>query len=569
MNVLAMSRVSTPGQAADDKKGFKRQHNDIDTFCDVYGLNPVKEFDLVVSGSDVQRSRGFREMLSMLKRKDIAGVVVPSLDRLLRLIGKLSVMAVFKIFEDSHKLLFCDLRGSHPSGGLDLNNPNDALMVSIKLQMAGMEKVLILHRTVSAREELQDDPNASVNKLPKGVKHDKPNEKVNSGNFRYDDFATGPVKEAFTRFLAGESLYQITRKIRYQGQPAFASVPRLRHVLKNEWWIGYKTRLYTIKRDEETSEWDEVKEKWTGGKRVPHSKPIRKETNLVKAPLISPVDFKRVQEKLKINHVRYEARAPRVNNFLGAGLLYCKCGAFMYHPPGSKGRADTYKCSARHTGKGCTEPIFKAKQVDDEIALQAQMILGGKDQAKFLDDAIRQSFSQEKQEEMRLAVQIANETVADLEKRIARVRRQCEESDDPGLGRRLKGLNGELASANEKALSAAGELRTIPDAEVQRFRRQLQHDFLTFGAQPMERKKEILKQYVERLTPHLNPVTDEVKVAFKIKVGLPAVDEDYTVGKPPKPPKDDGPVRVKHAAKPINIGGAKPLPTRVRSESSS
>src|SRR5689334_7372522 len=88
-NVVSMLRVSTPGQATDKRMGLQRQQNDIDTFCKVYGLNVVEAFQIVMSGADVQRGREFKRMLSMLKRHDIVGVVVCTLDRLLRA-GKLS-----------------------------------------------------------------------------------------------------------------------------------------------------------------------------------------------------------------------------------------------------------------------------------------------------------------------------------------------------------------------------------------------------------------------------------------------------------------------------------------------
>jgi len=136
-----MVRVSSPGQAADDRQGLQRQRNDIAAFCSIYRLKVVCEFEIVMSGADVQRTRAFSEMLAMLRKPKIDGIVVASLDRFFR-VTKLSVLAAFKEFEDSGKPLFCDL------GEMDLNNPNHQMMISIKAQMAGMERSLFSGRFV-------------------------------------------------------------------------------------------------------------------------------------------------------------------------------------------------------------------------------------------------------------------------------------------------------------------------------------------------------------------------------------------------------------------------------------
>src|ERR1035437_1811515 len=69
--VVSMVRVSTPGQAADDKLGLKRQQDDIDLFCDLYRLKVIRKFPMVISGTDVQRTKPFREMLEMLKLPNV------------------------------------------------------------------------------------------------------------------------------------------------------------------------------------------------------------------------------------------------------------------------------------------------------------------------------------------------------------------------------------------------------------------------------------------------------------------------------------------------------------------
>jgi DNA invertase Pin-like site-specific DNA recombinase len=145
--------------------------------CEIYNLNVVREFEIVMSGTDIQHTRAFHEMPSMLKRPEIAGIVVASLDRLFR-VTKLSVLAVLRDFEDTGKFLFCDL------GEMDLNNPNHMMMVSIKAQMAGMEKNLIRYRTLDARNEMRLILTLALIDCLAASKHERERDKVNGGRFR-------------------------------------------------------------------------------------------------------------------------------------------------------------------------------------------------------------------------------------------------------------------------------------------------------------------------------------------------------------------------------------------------
>ncbi|MBZ5625170.1 MAG: recombinase family protein [Acidobacteriia bacterium] len=319
--VVSMIRVSTPGQATDDRKGLNRQREDIAVFQDSYGLEIKRQFEIVMSGTDVHRTRDFHTMLEVLKRPEIAGVVVPSIDRLSR-DHRLSSMALFKVFEETGKFLFCDL------GEMDLNNPQHTLIIWIMINQAGNERKAIKHRTLNAREKMRLDPKTSIDKRPKGVVHKRVNEKINYGEFEYDDYATMKILPAFNRLLKGDTLFTITEEL------GFPSVPALRYTLKNRWWIGYKTRLHKII----DRVWSPEDERWAGGKRVLHDKPIVERTNLADTPLVSPAVFERVQELLAINHDTHIKRKTRLNDFLAAGLLFCKCGSKMYHKKRRGGR---------------------------------------------------------------------------------------------------------------------------------------------------------------------------------------------------------------------------------------
>src|ERR1700733_2023908 len=84
--VLALIRVSSEGQADDDKTGIQRQKNDIAIHCKTYNLEIVGEpYQLEgISGANVQHSPKFREILSKLSQPSIAGIVIAALDRFYR-----------------------------------------------------------------------------------------------------------------------------------------------------------------------------------------------------------------------------------------------------------------------------------------------------------------------------------------------------------------------------------------------------------------------------------------------------------------------------------------------------
>src|ERR1017187_1198183 len=117
--VVSLVRVSTPGQADEDKTGIPRQRRDIEIHCKTFGLEVVKEFQFDgISGVHVQKTKRFKEMLSMLSQQSIHGVVFATLDRFFRP-EKLSAYDVFGPFESTGKHLFCEL------GELDSKNAQD------------------------------------------------------------------------------------------------------------------------------------------------------------------------------------------------------------------------------------------------------------------------------------------------------------------------------------------------------------------------------------------------------------------------------------------------------------
>ena len=98
MDVVALVRVSSEEQAAEGLGGIERQLRDIASIAAREGLNIAHTFRLEgVSGSTVQLHPQFKAMLQAVAKRDCAGLVISSPDRLMRCsdLSDLAALAVF------------------------------------------------------------------------------------------------------------------------------------------------------------------------------------------------------------------------------------------------------------------------------------------------------------------------------------------------------------------------------------------------------------------------------------------------------------------------------------------
>jgi len=66
--------------------------------------------------------------------------------------------------------------------------------------------------------------------------------------------------------------------------------------------------------------------------------------------------------------------------------------------------------------------------------------------------------------------------VAEIEKRLTRLRRVAEESDDTGIAERIRQLNGELASAKNALSNAQSEVTAKPKLDKEAAKREIWWD---------------------------------------------------------------------------------------------
>src|SRR4051794_20614471 len=83
-SVVSMVRVSKPGQAEDERTGLPRQRQDIEFTPNYFELVVVREFPLIVTGAQVVRTPDIEELQRWIQKPNLAGLVVPSFDRLNR-----------------------------------------------------------------------------------------------------------------------------------------------------------------------------------------------------------------------------------------------------------------------------------------------------------------------------------------------------------------------------------------------------------------------------------------------------------------------------------------------------
>src|ERR1019366_9131259 len=184
LQVVAMVRVSKIGQAEDEKTGLDRQRRDIRFTCNHFNLGVVKEFPLVVTGAQVQRTPEVRELQRWIQRTDIQGLVIPSIDRLSRDDRFSSVGDLMRPFEEimggkSTKRIWTR------KDELDVTVRSDRQKIWDALNYAAVEREMIAFRTGEGRDILRQSETAKIDKLPFYVKFTPFDAKVNEGKFSW------------------------------------------------------------------------------------------------------------------------------------------------------------------------------------------------------------------------------------------------------------------------------------------------------------------------------------------------------------------------------------------------
>jgi DNA invertase Pin-like site-specific DNA recombinase len=326
--VIGVTRVSTVGQTGEDKYGQERQDADIKLAETVHDLETIRTIEVVESGSSAFRGEDFKQVFADLARPDIAGVVVSSIDRLIRP-GFLGDLQVFDPFQRHGKLIFT------PSQVIDVRTDGGYLMAGMFGMSAGLEKRMIKDRTLKGKERARAAGKhpQGPQMLARGLGYSK------SDGWFYVEPDASKVKKCYDLLFAGTSFDDIAKAVGFKTGRGVA------WILRNTCWKAIRTYPPNTLRA------------------VPLEKPMGIE------PLISPARWAKAQDIL--DRKRTATRARRRQEYeiaLGLGLLRCGCGRFLYlRREYRPGRHSYYFCGSGHRGIWCGAASIQRVKADAEF----------------------------------------------------------------------------------------------------------------------------------------------------------------------------------------------------------
>lgn len=511
--VVALVRVSSKGQAKDDKMGLKAQRDSIEALKDLHNLQVVEEVALKgVSGASIQHSELYKtNLMNVLKRDDVCGVCFAYLDRLFRPEDISTFGDVFKpiIALKADKRLFCDL------GEINFNDPNDNLKLIIWGGMAHLERHKIRIRTKRGNELKAALPDSCTKKLPEGVVFKRHDERVNSGVFGFTEYARTVVVKAFKRTAAGDPLMRIVHDM-VDEAAAFGikigagngygnfSTKSLRDTLQSRWWLGEKP--------------NGVKANFAAWVDPKHG-------TLTSEPIITEQLWQTVQDRLKHNTDadNWTKQNPIKGDFLAAGIMFCgECGSKMYHKYKKDGRTGKYYaiyvCSSRERGFGCMMPRVQAHTsadtetctvkpgIDDLLACELERLLTN---PNFLADRLQEARNASETDERKIELAVSEKTVRELERKKENFETAIGTTDNGSvivsLTKKLEEIDGELSEARLKVRLAKKGMDSGVDMKAAVT--YVKNTFVQFSALPKAEQIALLQKYVSRIV-YRQPVAD-------------------------------------------------------------
>ena len=364
--VLELIRVSTEGQAGDDRASIPAQRSVNRRTCRQYGLEIVKSFEISdVSGAAVLMAPEIQRLVVMMQSPDIHGVVTREFSRLMRP-ENFADYALLQSFVDSKTVLYL------PDGPIDLCSKTGRLMGTIRAAIAGLERTEILERIWTAKEEKRRRGELAQSHivLPWGIGYEQ------SRGFFYKP-ETERVREAFRQFLAGQHSYIQLAKL-------LGVTPRGMHlIMRNPIWTGW--RVIDKKRDSSAG----GKYTSANGRQADRRKIARSAEELIRIrviaePLISDEDFQAVQRIMDLKQKKHWRSQPIVEHrFTYNGFLTCShCGEVVHT---ALARADYYACKGRRTNHACSTRYMAREKLESTLDL---MFSGRLTTPAFLENCI-------------------------------------------------------------------------------------------------------------------------------------------------------------------------------------
>lgn len=349
--VVELVRVSTSGQATEDRAGIPAQRATNRQTCARHSLRVVETVEIVESGATVATSAEMQRVLDLLRAGRARGIVLAAYDRLFRP-DRWTDLAILQVISDHGAQIYV------PAGAIDLQTEIGFVQASVNNLLAGLEKRRIRERTMRAKESLRREGKLASGAPPLGMTYDR------AAGWSYTP-AIEDVREIFRLFVSGEersysalgarfgivwsTVQVILRRPLYAGwnvyMPRDASGPPLRHGIKS---------------------WPPIRSAHDDGA-------VRVRTGL--APVVSVEDFEEVQRIMGVRRERLSLTRGRGEGaFLYRGMLECACGEPVYGITKSRphGAPDLYYACrnakrARRPATACTNEMMRRDRTEQVL----------------------------------------------------------------------------------------------------------------------------------------------------------------------------------------------------------
>lgn len=303
--VVELLRVSTQGQATEDRQGLPAQRTINRETCARLGLQVIETVEIIESGATVATSADMERVLDMIQTGRVLGIVLAAYDRLFRP-DRWTDFSVLQVIADQGAQIYV------PSGPIDLQTELGFIQASVNNLMAGLERRRIRERTVRARDELRRQGKLASGSPPFGMGYDKA-----EGRWIYTD-EIEQVKEIFRLYLSGEE-----RSFARLGERFGKNPTVVQQILQRPAYAGWLIYLPRSKpRRRGVKRWPPIFPK------TPDDA-IRVQTGLPAAVAVE--DFLEAQEIIQQRRERVSlTRGGTADEFLYRGMLACRCSLPIY-----------------------------------------------------------------------------------------------------------------------------------------------------------------------------------------------------------------------------------------------
>ena len=327
---IELIRVSTAGQAAEDRASIPAQRAINRRTALVYGLTIVRSIEMSdVSGATVLLAPEIKELVTLINDPEIQGVIAREFSRLMRP-ENFSDYALLQAFADSNTVLYL------PEGPIDFASKTGRLWGAIRAAIAGMERTEILERIWSAKEEKRRRGELAQSSvcLPFGVDY---NPAKGKDGWSYNA-QSELVREAFRMVLSGETSYHVI------GHKLGLKPYNVKVYLRNPIYTGW--RVIDEKRDPAPGAKLYRKDARQGDrKKIKRSADEIIRVKVIREPLVSESDFALVQRILGMKRsFHWRTATGYEQRYTYNGFLDCVCQGRVYT---KNMRADYYVCKER------------------------------------------------------------------------------------------------------------------------------------------------------------------------------------------------------------------------------